>query len=192
MRKYFITVLSACLFFIQREENFLHLNFAVIVLGILVFIPFSAPIGEESQPHRIVYLTKPYDEPRPLSLMENLPEENGLWGARLAIKENNLTGRFAGKHKFELVEKVINPENDIAAEARNIFLEDSLLVVADLEADDLLAIADLEEAKEAVIMSIRTSDDRLRGADCRFNVFHTMSSWAMRADAIGQYLAWKK
>ncbi len=43
----------------------------------------------------------------------------------------------------------------------------------------------------AVILDARTSDDALRQADCRTNVFQLLPDWAMRADAIGQYLTKK-
>ncbi len=66
------------------------------------------------------------------------------------------------------------------------------LIVADLEAADLLAVADLPEAKDAVILNARSSNDGLRQEGCRTNVFHVIPNWAMRADALAQYLIWKK
>src|SRR5690606_20066646 len=39
---------------------------------------------------------------------------------------------------------------------------------------------------------IRSSDDELRGVNCRSNLFHITPSYAMRADALAQYLLWKK
>jgi ABC transporter substrate binding protein (PQQ-dependent alcohol dehydrogenase system) len=66
------------------------------------------------------------------------------------------------------------------------------LIVADLEAPDLLAVADLPEAKDALIFNIRSSDETLRQENCRANVFHIIPDWAMRADALAQYLIWKK
>ncbi|MGV1014761.1 MAG: ABC transporter substrate-binding protein, partial [Methyloceanibacter sp.] len=61
-----------------------------------------------------------------------------------------------------------------------------------LEPDDLLAVADLPEAKNSVIMNIRSSATKLRQEECRPNVFHVIPDWAMRADALAQYLIWKK
>ena len=46
------------------------------------------------------------------------------------------------------------------------------IVVADLEAKDLLGVADLPGAKQSIIFNIRLSDDQLRGAQCPFNIFH--------------------
>ena len=66
------------------------------------------------------------------------------------------------------------------------------LIVADLEAKDLLAVADLPEAKNSIIFNIRLSDDALREEQCRSNIFHIAPSSAMRADALAQYLIWKQ
>src|SRR5262249_56027226 len=41
-------------------------------------------------------------------------------------------------------------------------------------------------------VSVRGSDDSLRQEQCRSNVFHIIPSYAMRADALAQYLIWKK
>ena len=65
-------------------------------------------------------------------------------------------------------------------------------IIADLEPADLLAVADLPEAKDAVIMNIRSSATELRQEQCRVNVFHVIPDYAMRADALAQYLIWKK
>jgi ABC transporter substrate binding protein (PQQ-dependent alcohol dehydrogenase system) len=53
-------------------------------------------------------------------------------------------------------------------------------------------VADLPEAKSSIIVNIRSSDDALRQEQCRSNVFHIIPSYAMRADALAQYLVWKK
>jgi YVTN family beta-propeller protein len=50
----------------------------------------------------------------------------------------------------------------------------------------------LPEAKSSIIFNIRLSDDGLRGEQGRFNTFHIAPSNSMRADALAQYLIWKK
>ena len=56
----------------------------------------------------------------------------------------------------------------------------------------MLAVADLAEAKTSIVFNIRLSDDALRQEQCRANIFNVAPSWAMRADALAQYLIWKK
>ncbi|ODA66657.1 hypothetical protein A7A08_02425 [Methyloligella halotolerans] len=140
--------------------------------------------------YAITYLTKDYDEPIPLSLLDKEIEDQGVAGARVAIEENNRTGGFLGQH-FSLEEVKLPRDADIAAEAKPLLAAGQDLIVADLEPDDLLALSDIPGANNALILNIRSSDDDLRQKSCRHNVFHIMPSNAMRADALAQYLVWK-
>jgi ABC transporter substrate binding protein (PQQ-dependent alcohol dehydrogenase system) len=56
----------------------------------------------------------------------------------------------------------------------------------------VVALADALKGKEAVLLNAGAADDRLREEDCRANVMHTSPSRAMLADALAQYLAWKR
>jgi ABC transporter substrate binding protein (PQQ-dependent alcohol dehydrogenase system) len=138
----------------------------------------------------IHYLGKAYDEPVPLSLVDPILTDNGIQGARLAIKDNNKSGQFLGQ-EYHLVEDILPADGDVAAKAKEILKGGPAIVIADLEAQDLLAIADLPEAKGSIIFNIRLSET-LRQEQCHFNIFHIAPSWAMRADALAQYLIWKK
>ena len=140
---------------------------------------------------KVIYLSKRYPEPPPLSLLEKILDDEGVQGARLAINEINQTGRFLKQH-FELTEVVAKRDEDVLNLARPILAEGPVLILADLEPSDLLALSDLPEAKTSVIFNTRSSRDELRQQDCRANVFHLMPNWAMRADALAQYLVWKK
>jgi ABC transporter substrate binding protein (PQQ-dependent alcohol dehydrogenase system) len=139
----------------------------------------------------VTYLGKAYDEPPPLSLMQKLFTNDGVEGARLAVHDDNQTGRFLNL-KFVLNEDIVPVDGDVAAKAKQILANGPAILIANLKAPDLLAVADLPEAKHAIIFNIRSSDDRLRQQDCRANVFHIIPDWAMRADALAQYLIWKK
>lgn len=140
---------------------------------------------------RIGYLTREYDEPPPLSLIDKVLADNGVQGARVGVKYNATTGRLLG-HAYELVEEKVSPEGDLIAAARNLLSNGISFIVADLESTDLLAVADMPETKGAAIFNIRSSNDDLRGKNCRRNIFHVVPSWAQRADAIAQFLIWKQ
>ncbi|MFA5950896.1 MAG: ABC transporter substrate-binding protein [Hyphomicrobium sp.] len=140
---------------------------------------------------KIAYLGKAYAEVEPLSLVDKVYGDKGLQGARIGLTENNMTGRLIDQH-YDLVEVVIPEIEDIAATARELLSSGIQLIVADLEGRDLITVADLPEAKDAIIINIRSSDEQLRMKECRRNVFHIPPTWSMRADALAQYLVWKK
>jgi ABC transporter substrate binding protein (PQQ-dependent alcohol dehydrogenase system) len=140
---------------------------------------------------RVVYLGKQYPEPLPLSYAEKPIPDKGIQGARLMLKEANQAGNFVG-NSFELVEAIVPEDGDVVAKAKELLAGGERFFIADLEPADLLAVADLPEAKDAIIMNIRSSATKLREEDCRVNVFHVIPDFAMRADALAQYLIWKK
>lgn len=139
----------------------------------------------------IVYLTKDYEEPPPLSLVDKEVKDKGIQGARIALEEDNRTGRLLGQH-YDLLETLLDKNAKPVDKAKELIAQGHGIIIADLERDDLLAVSDLPEAKNALIFDVRTSDDTLRQEQCRANVFHVPPNWAMRADALAQYLMWKK
>jgi len=153
--------------------------------------PAAAPKDDATQNMRVVYLGKKYLEPLPLSYAEKEITDKGIQGARLMLKEANQAGNFVG-HSFELVEEIEPEDGDIVAKAKAALANGDRFFIADLEPADLLAVADLPEAKDALIMNIRSSATALRQEQCRSNVFHIIPDYAMRADALAQYLIWKK
>ncbi len=149
---------------------------------------FSVPI-KATVP--IVYLGKEYEEPLPLSYSEKIVTDKGIQGARLIIKEANQAGKFVG-YAFTLIEAIVPEDADVVAKAKEILAKGDAFIIADLEPKDLIAVADLAEAKNSIIVNIRSEEDSLRQELCRSNVFHIIPDYAMRADALAQYLVWKK
>lgn len=139
----------------------------------------------------VVYLGKEYREPLPLSYAEKVITDKGIQGARQMLKEANLAGGFLG-FQYTLEEAIVPEDADVVAKAKELLAAGNRFFIADLEPDDLLAVADLPEAQDAIILNIRSSATRLRQEDCRKNVFHIIPDFAMRADAIAQYLILKK
>ncbi|MCA1434068.1 ABC transporter substrate-binding protein [Bradyrhizobium sp. BRP20] len=125
-----------------------------------------------------------------LSLAEQPAENDGLAGARLAIEDNNTTGKFTGQ-RFTLEERRIREGEDVA-QAATALAEKNGFIVADLPADVLLKVADALRDRGTLLFNAGAIDERLRETDCRANVIHTAPTRAMLADALGQYLVWKK
>ena len=139
----------------------------------------------------IVYISKDDADAARASLLDPVVADYGWQGAKFGVAEINVNGRFLG-NQYELIKVTVPLTGDLAAAAKEALSGGHHLVIADLKAADLLTLADLPEAQGTVILDARTSDDSLRQSACRENVFHLLPNWAMRADALGQYLARKK
>ncbi len=140
---------------------------------------------------RIAYLGQHIAQKLPSSFMETPPQDDGVAGARVGVEDDNTTGRFTAQN-FVLDEQLIQGEGDVAAAFRKLVEAGHRLVVADLSATALLAIAELPEAKSVLLLNVAAKDDALRGETCRANILHLMPSRAMLADALVQYLVLKR
>jgi ABC transporter substrate binding protein (PQQ-dependent alcohol dehydrogenase system) len=125
-----------------------------------------------------------------LSLVEQPAENDGIAGARLAIEDNNTTGRFLNQH-FSLDEIRLKDGDDVAKAAATLAGHDGF-IIADLSADELLKVADALHDRGTVLLNAGAIDDRLREEDCRANVVHVAPTRSMLADAVAQYLVWKQ
>jgi len=160
------------------------------VLTVVAAVP-AADSGAGEQTVSIGWLSQPIKRKLPLSYLDQPPEDEGIQGARLGIADNDTTGHFTGQ-SFELVERVVGDDGDVAATFRDLAAKGVRLVVTDLAAAELLSIASLPEAAPATIFDTAASDDRLRGEDCRGNLLHLLPSRAMLADALVQYVVAKR
>jgi ABC transporter substrate binding protein (PQQ-dependent alcohol dehydrogenase system) len=125
-----------------------------------------------------------------LSLVEQPAENDGVAGARLAIEDNNTTGKFLNQH-FTL-EEVRLKANDDVAKAATALADHNGFIIADLPADELLKAADAVRERGTVLLNAGSIDDRLRETDCRANIVHVAPTRSMLADALAQYLVWKQ
>ncbi len=125
-----------------------------------------------------------------LSLVEQPADNDGIAGARLAIEDNNTTGKFLNQH-FTL-EEVRLKEGDDVAKAALALAGHNGFIIADLPADALLKAADALRDRGTVLLNAGAIDDRLREQDCRANVIHVAPTRSMLADALAQYLVWKQ
>jgi ABC transporter substrate binding protein (PQQ-dependent alcohol dehydrogenase system) len=126
-----------------------------------------------------------------LSLVEQPAENDGVAGARLAIEDNNTTGKFLNQH-FTLEEVQLKQGDDAAQAALALADRNIGFIIADLPADALLKAADAIRDRGAVLLNAAATDDRLREEDCRANVIHVAPTRSMLADALAQYLVWKQ
>jgi ABC transporter substrate binding protein (PQQ-dependent alcohol dehydrogenase system) len=125
-----------------------------------------------------------------LSLVEQPAENDGIAGARLAIEDNNTTGKFLNQ-RFNL-EEVRLKEGEDVAKAATALADRNGFIIADLPPDALLQAADALRDRGTVLLNAGAIDDRLREQDCRANVIHVAPTRSMLADALAQYLVWKQ
>jgi ABC transporter substrate binding protein (PQQ-dependent alcohol dehydrogenase system) len=171
----------------------LHLRVRQPPLMIAALLALLLPLSvRAAEPERIpvVWLGLDAKKPIPSTVLLPPPVDEGLLGARVAVDENATTGKFTGQ-AWTLEEHVAPDEAGVLDAAHALLAAGRRLIVASLPAPLLLKVADLPEAKDALIFDAADTDDSLRGADCRRNVLHMQPSRAMLADALMQYLTVK-
>lgn len=151
-------------------------------------------VGAAAGEIRIGYLSRAVARPPGLSALEPPPEDEGLQGARLAIADNNTTGRFTGQ-TFTLVEQALPIDGDLATAHRALVDAGARFIVSSLDSTGLDRLLAVPDAHKTLIFNAAAADDRFRGADCRSFLLHSAPSRTMLADALGQYLVkknWKR
>ena len=126
-----------------------------------------------------------------ISLLDKPAANDGLAGATLAMDDNNTTGRFMGQ-SFQLVDMPVGADDDPVAALTRLMGQGVSLAMTDLPAAAVLKLADAGKPHGVTIFNVAAPDDSLRNEDCRGNLIHVAPSRAMLADALAQYLVWKK
>ena len=138
----------------------------------------------------VLYLKVARDEAPTLSNLDPIPADLGLAGARLGLADNQTTGRFLGQefqlHEISLSADAIDDPRTIGAIATHD------VVLIDAPAAVIGPLADLPAAAGKILFNVAAQDQVLRSASCRGNLFHTIPSYAMRADALTQFLVTKR
>lgn len=162
------------------------------LLACALLLLFGAPAwAADPTVIRIGYITRA-EEPRiPLTFLEPVSEDEGVQGARLGLADNNTTGRFLGQ-SFELVEAVVEEDGSVADAVRDLAGQGVRLLVADLKADALTEALGTPEARDMLVFNTRAPDDELRNERCAANLLHVAPSRRMLADALAQYLAFRR
>jgi ABC transporter substrate binding protein (PQQ-dependent alcohol dehydrogenase system) len=153
-----------------------------LILTCLSFLTQGA-VAEISVP--VIYLKQMVERPPVLSNLDPIPVDDGEMGAQLGLADNLTTGAFLG-HKYSLHTRVVAVGGDVIAEA-NKALSESDLILLDAPVADILAIADLETAQNAVLFNVSSPKNALRDQDCRSNLLHSLPSFLMRTDALMQF-----
>jgi ABC transporter substrate binding protein (PQQ-dependent alcohol dehydrogenase system) len=127
----------------------------------------------------------------PLSRLNVEPDDLGVAGAEIALQDDITTGRFT-KQQFSLDVELVPVGSDAVAALEKLVESGHHFVLVDAPAETLLRLSDAVKGKEVLLFNVRAPDVSLRQEDCRANVLHTAPDLDMLADALAQYLVWKK
>ena len=126
-----------------------------------------------------------------ISILDIPAADDFVAGAKLAMADNNTTGKFLDQ-SFAIEDAKLAPDEDALAAAKTMLGSGIRFLIVDLPADALLKVADAARESQALVFNAGAADERLREEDCRANLIHTAPSRAMLADGLAEYLIWKQ
>src|SRR6266511_2903806 len=130
--------------------------------------------------------------PKPtLSLNQTPANNDGIAGARLAIDDNNTTGRFLNQ-QFSLEDFRLGGSADPVAATIALSGRGISLVIAEVPAEALVKALDAAAPHDLLCGNSVAIGDPLGEGDCRADVIHVATPRSMLADALAQYLVWKQ
>jgi len=139
----------------------------------------------------IGYLKQEVKRLIPLSRLNVEPEDLGIAGAEIALKDNNTTGTFTNQ-AFTLDVEDVPMGGDAVAALQKLVESGHRFILVDAPAETLLRLSDSVKGQDVLLFNVRAPEVSLRQEDCRDNVLHTAPDLAMLADALAQYLVWKR
>ncbi|MCW8904644.1 ABC transporter substrate-binding protein [Sedimenticola sp.] len=162
-----------------------------LITGLVVLLVVASVAGAASASIPALYIKQRVERPPVLANLEEIPEDGGLAGARLAIKDSNTTGRFTGQ-RFELRELEFEATTDSTEIIRQLQAAPEYFVILDLPAVTLEAVLTDDLGRDRLLFNVAAPDNRFRTELCRPDLLHTFPSRAMLADALTQYLVTKR
>jgi ABC transporter substrate binding protein (PQQ-dependent alcohol dehydrogenase system) len=156
-----------------------------LILALMATLAMAQPLAV-----KIGYLGRA-EKKATISLVEVPPDNDGVAGVRLALEDNNTTGKFLNQH-FTLEQVRIKEGDDPVAAVSQLADRGISFFIVDLPPDALLKVADAGRPRGLVFFNAGAIDDRLREEDCRPNVIHAAPTRSMLADGLAQYLVAKR
>lgn len=164
---------------------------AVLLILVLNSICSLTVQAKDMKEVSILYVKQPVKRPPVLSNLIEVPVDEGLSGARLALEDNNTTGRFTGQ-RFNLQLLEID-SNQAASQIVEALKEKThSLVILDLPAASLQALIESEQADGRLLFNVSVADNHFRNQLCQKDLLHTLPSRAMLGDALAQYMVKKR
>lgn len=135
----------------------------------------------------ILYLEQKIKKPPVLSNIIEKPNDLGLKGAQIAIKDSNKSARFLGQH-YNLIEKISYDKNELIGEFEKFINEGNSYVVLNVEDELLETLINSKISNKSLMVNASSKSSYLRKKYCKPNFLHTISSNAMLYDGLTQFL----
>jgi ABC transporter substrate binding protein (PQQ-dependent alcohol dehydrogenase system) len=162
----------------------------LLIFASICFLQMAAAHAADVLTTKVGLIRAPHIK-ETISILDIPPDDDALAGAKLALEDNNTTGRFLNQ-TYTIEDIRLKAEDDPVAAFNQLVANGATLILADLPAQKLLQIADAARGKDVLIFNISAPDDSLREENCRRNVIHVAPTHSMRADGLAQYLVWKQ
>jgi len=161
-----------------------------VTTAALVLLLTAMLAGAEPLTIKIGYVGRA-EKKATISLLDYPPDNDGVAGARLALEDNNTTGKFLDQ-RFVMEEARVKDGADPTDTILRLADHGISFFIVDLSADMLLKAAEAGRGRGLVFFNAGAIDDRLREEDCRADVIHTAPTRSMLADGLAQYLVFKR
>ncbi len=169
-----------------------HTRLLALIL-LLWFSPLAA-LHAESLEVRVGYIQWVPDTGPVLSNVLPEPADAGLRGAELGMADNATTGRFLGQ-SYRLDSRQASSAAEVTAAFDELRGQGIRLFVLRVPGPSLQALAQSDGTDDLLLVNAGAKDDHLRTTSCLPGVIHTIPSFAMLTDALGQWLnqrRWKQ
>ena len=143
---------------------------------------------------KVAYLEQAMPTSAALSNLDPPLTDEASQGARLAINDNNTTGKFTG-HQFQLEEHIVPVGSSPEAVLRSLIDEGFEYIIVKSTSETLRKLSIIATEKGVLLFNVAAEEDELRSQFCSKNTFHIIPSYAMRADSLAQFMLkkrWKK
>lgn len=155
-----------------------------IIISILILLSFiKADVLEVN----IMYLEQKIEKPPVLSNVIDEPEDLGIKGAQIAIKDSNKSAKFLNQH-FNLIEKISYEKEELKKEFEKFINDGNSYIVLNVEDDFLKELLTNPLSNNALLINAGSQTTALRKQYCQDNFLHTTASNAMLYDGLIQFL----
>jgi len=140
---------------------------------------------------KIAYWVEEKKPPPALSNLDAKLLDEGIQGAALGIRDNNTTGLFSG-HEYQLKLFTVKEGTEVRAKFAELLAEKYRYIVTHVSAQTLIKLSALANEHDIVLFNVSAEEDELRNSLCATNIFHVIPSYAMRTDALAQFMLKKR